>query len=200
MIRALLRIVGLATLAAGLVGALRQRQEAQAVRRGDLPPASASAQLPPTVRYGALAGSLAAWVPQRPEHPAGRLLVSAWAGPLTVIGYGLALLAGRRPVWDDELSCFVAIGMRGPTSRLLALLGADANTIGQVVLSTPSDPSRILLAHEAVHVRQTERLGPLLLPTYLWLGARYGYRDNPLERAARAGAHAFRQRSEATTD
>lgn len=193
MIVRLLRIVGIATVIVGIVGAVRQRREAQAVRRGELPPASASAQLTPREVYGPLAARLAGWVPPAPATPAGRWLTSAWAGPFTVVGYGLALAAGRRPTWDPELGCFVAAGMRGPSSRLLRLLGADANTIGQVVLSTPAEPSRVLLAHEAVHARQAERLGPLLLPAYLWLGARYGYRDNPLERAARIGAYRFRQ-------
>jgi hypothetical protein len=192
VIRTLLRLLFAATIVAGLVGAVRQRREAQAVRRGLLPPASASARFDPAVRYGSFAAPLAEWTPARPEHPVWRLAVSAWAGPFTVVGYGLALAAGRRPEWDDELGCFVATGMRGPTSRVLRLLGADANTIGQVVLATPETPSRVLLAHEAVHVRQAERLGPLLLPLYLWLGARYGYRDNPLERAARTGADRYR--------
>jgi hypothetical protein len=193
--RNLLRAAGLATLLAGLVGAVRQRRETQAVRRGELPPASASAQIPPTVRYGSLAQRLAAWVPARPATPAGRLVVTAWAGPMTAIGFGLALAAGRLPVWDDQLGCYVATGMRGPSSRLLELLGADANTVGQVVLATPAEPSRVLLAHESVHARQAERFGLLLLPTYVWLGARYGYRDNPFERAARLGAYRFRQAS-----
>ncbi len=162
------------------------------MRRGELPKASASVQLPPQVRYGTTVGRLADWVPAVPRTPAGRLAASAWAGPLTLVGYLLALLAGRRPRWDDELGCFVAAGMRGPSSRLLRALGADANTIGQVVLATPAEPSRVLLAHEAVHARQAERFGPLLLPAYLWLGARYGYRDNPLERAARVGAYRYR--------
>lgn len=196
--RRIVRLAGLATLVAGLVSAARQRGEAQAVRRGALPAASASAQLTPRVTYGTLTQRLADWVPPRPATPAGRLLASAWAGPFTLAGYGLALTARRRPVWDDELECFVASGMRGPSSRLLRLMGADANTIGQVVLATPAEPSRVLLAHEAVHARQAERLGPLLLPAYLWLGACYGYRDNPLERAARTGAYRFRRLAEGT--
>ena len=167
------------TVAAGLVSATRQRLEAAAVRRGELPAASAAAQLEPRVRYSQVARWLAAWVPSSPATPLGRVLASAWAGPFTVVGFVLALLAGRRPRWDPTLGCFVVTGMRGPSSRLLRALGADANTIGQVVLSTPADPSPVLLAHEAVHARQAERLGPLLLPTYLFLGARYGYRDNP---------------------
>lgn len=194
MIARLLRGVCAVTVAAGLVSAARQRLEAAAVRRGELPAASASAQLPPRVRYGKVASWLAACIPEPPRTPLGRGLAGAWAGPFTVVGWAIALLAGRRPRWDPTLSCFIVTGMRGPSSRLLRALGADANTIGQVVLSTPADPSPVLLAHEAVHARQAERLGPLLLPTYLVLGARYGYRDNPLERAARTGA--YRSRAE----
>lgn len=193
MMRRLVRAALAATIAAGMVSALRQRHEAQAIRRGRLPPASASADVPVRVRYSPVAARLAAWVPPPPRTRAGRIVASAWAGPLTVTGMLVAFAAGRAPAWDEELHCFVAAGMRGPTSRLLRLLGADANTIGQVVLATPAEPSRVLLAHEAVHARQAERFGPLLLPTYLWLGARYGYRDNPLERAARLGAR--RQRA-----
>jgi len=194
MIRLIGRAAVVATIAAGLVSAIRQRHEAQAIRRGELPPASASADVPVRVRYGQFATRLAAWVPAPPRSRFGRLAASAWAGPLTVIGLLIALVAGRPPVWDDELDCFVAAGMRGPTSRLLRLLGADANTIGQIVLASPAEPSRILLAHESIHARQAERFGPLLLPTYLWLGARYGYRDNPFERAARLGARRHRER------
>jgi hypothetical protein len=70
----------------------------------------------------------------------------------------------------------------------MRLVGAGANTVGQVVLCRSTMPSSALLDHEAVHVRQAERLGPLLVPAYLWLNAIRGYRDNPLEHAARLGA------------
>jgi hypothetical protein len=56
------------------------------------------------------------------------------------------------------------------------------------VLCRTSQPSAALLDHEALHVRQAERLGPLLFPVYVWLNAVYGYRDHPLERGARLGA------------
>jgi hypothetical protein len=84
----------------------------------------------------------------------------------------------------------VALGVGGPSGLALRSVGADANAIGAVVLCRQPDPPRFLLAHEVVHVRQAERLGPLLLVGYLWLAARYGYRDHPLERAARVGARA----------
>ncbi len=188
MIAALWRALVVATLAAGAVGVVRQRREALAIRRGDLPSASASADVAPRVTYGPIAQRLSAWVPAPPRTPLGRVVSSAWAGPLTVVGLGLAALSGRPPVWDPELHCFVVRGAGGPSRLALRSVGADANTIGQIVIATQAEPSGVLLAHEAVHARQAERFGPLLFPLYVWLGARYGYRDNPLERAARTGA------------
>lgn len=182
------QVVLWATLAAGAVGVLRQRREAVLVRRGALPAASASAALPGPAREGRAAARLAAWVPPAPRSTAGRLLAAAWAGPLTVVGFGVALLSGRRPRWSATWGCFVAESVGGVSAAALRSVGAEANTIGQVVLSRRSPLPTTLLAHEVVHVRQAERLGPLLLPAYLWLGARYGYRHHPLERAARLGA------------
>jgi len=189
MLRRLVSAATLATLATGIVGVVRQRREAAAVARGELPRASASAQLPATTSYGPLAARLAEWVPGPPRTTVSRLAAAAWAGPLTALGLGLALLAGRVPRWSPEHGCFLARGVAGPSGVALKWVGASANTVGQVVLSTGSTPSPALLAHEVVHVRQSERFGPLLLPVYVWLGARYGYRDHPLERAARGGAH-----------
>lgn len=177
-----------ATLAAGLVGVVRQRSEADRVRRGELLPASAAADLPPEREPGTLEARIAAWAPQRPSTTAGRVAAALWAGPLTALGLVLAALAGRRPRWDPAHACLVVDGIRGPSAVALRAVRADANTIGQVVLSRHERTPDSLLAHEAMHVRQTERLGPLLFPAYVWLAARYGYRDHPLERSARAGA------------
>ena len=188
MIAALWRALVIGTLIAGAVGAVRQRREATATRRGELPPASASADVDPRVSYGPLARRLSAWVPAPPRTPFGRVVSSVWAGPLTVVGLGLAILSGRSPAWDPDLHCLVVRGAGGPSKVALRSVGAHANTVGQIVIATQAQPSAVLLAHEAVHARQAERFGPLLFPLYVWLGARYGYRDNPLERAARAGA------------
>lgn len=188
----LLRRVGLgaavATLGAGLVGVLRQRAEVARVARGELPRATAAADLTPVSAPGPIGARVARWEPARPATPAGRVLAALWALPMTTVGLTLAVLAGRRPRWDERHGCLVVDAIRGPSAVALRAVGADANTIGQVVLSRHQRTPEVLLAHEAVHVRQTERLGPLLLPTYVWLAARYGYRDHPLERAARAGA------------
>lgn len=188
MITALWRALVVGTLIAGAIGAVRQRREAAATHRGELPPASASADVAPRVSYGPLAGRLSTWVPPPPRTPLGRYVTSAWAGPLTVVGLALAALSGRSPTWEPDLHCFVVRGAGGPSRLALRSVGAHANTVGQIVIATQPSPSGVLLAHEAVHARQAERFGPLLFPLYVLLGARYGYRDNPLERAARAGA------------
>lgn len=197
MIRRLGSILLAATVVASVVGVVRQRQEARAVRAGTLPRASAAAALPPRAPQPPWAERLATWVPDRPSTPAGRVAATVWAAPLTAAGLVLAALAGRLPRWDAELGCFVVRGAGGPSRAALGFVRASANTVGQVVLSPGADPDPILLAHEAVHARQAERLGLLLLPAYAWLSARFGYRDNPLERAARLGAARAREAREA---
>lgn len=181
-----------AFLLAGVVAIARQRLEAQAVRRGTLPRASAAAALPPQRPQPAWAERLAAWVPERPVTPLGRVVAAVWSAPLTAVGLVLAGLAGSRPRWDPVLGCFVVRDAGGPSRVALGAVGASANTVGLVVLSPGATPDPVLLAHEAVHARQAERLGPLLLPLYVALSARFGYRDNPLERAARLGARKAR--------
>jgi hypothetical protein len=185
MIRRLGWLALVATLAAGVVGAVRQRTEVEQVRRGTQSRFSDAVAGP---RTDGVAARLAAWVPEPPRTSAGRVAAAVWAAPLTSIGFLMAAAAGRRPRWSAEHGCWVVEGVRGPSGVALRTVGADANAIGQVVLSRSTISSRALLAHEAVHVRQAERLGPLLFPAYLWLAARYGYRDHPLERAARLGA------------
>jgi len=167
------------TLVAGAVGIVRQRREA---RRPAGPSGTAGADRP------AVLERLATWVPERPRTTTGRTIAALWSSPLTVVGLAFASLAGARPRWDETHGCLIATGVGGASRRALTFVGADANTIGQVVLSRVERPSAGLVAHEAVHVRQAERLGPLLVPLYAVLGALRGYRENPLERAARLGA------------
>lgn len=187
-LRGTLTAASAATLAAGATGVLRQRAESGRVRRGALPPASAASDLPPARPPGAIGGHVATWQPARPRTWTGRVAAAIWAAPLTVPGLVLAGLGGRVPRWDATHGCFVATGIGGPSRIALDAVGADANTVGQVVIARRTELSPALLAHEVAHVRQGERLGATLLPAYLWLAARYGYRDHPLERAARASA------------
>jgi len=189
------RLVGAvwtATLVAGVVGVARQRTEALRVRRGELAPDGPDGARPPASAHDPVSALLASWVPAPPRTLAGQWAATVWSAPLTAVGLAVAFASGARPRWDAGRRCLVATGVGGPSGLALRLVGAGANTVGQVVLCRSAEPSTALLDHEAVHVRQGERLGPLLIPAYLWLNALHGYRDNPLEHAARRGARAAR--------
>lgn len=169
-------LAGVGGVALGVARRLRERAAQRAGRRL------------PAAQLGPLADQLAHWVPAAPASDGVRMVTGAWAGPLTTIGALLAGMGGARAAWDGARGCWVATGVAGPSGWVLSRLGFDANTIGHVVLVRGDTPSAALLDHEAVHVRQAERLGPLLPLLYGACAARYGYRDNPLERAARRGA------------
>lgn len=178
-------------LALGAVSGLRQRYEARQVRRGRRAPATAAVSVLPRKQGGPLARRVGGWRPDRPAATPTRVAGTVWAAPLTAVGFLAAAVSGTRPEWHDELGCWVATGIGGPLGWALRRLGVNASTVGQVVLSRDRRPSPLLLAHEAAHARQAERLGPLLPLLYFWWGARHGYRDNPLERSARLAARAW---------
>lgn len=121
-----------------------------------------------------------------------RWLVYVWAAPTTLIGLllgGLALLTGGH------------VHRRGGTlefhggwlGKLLAATpaGATAMTVGHVILGRHIEGLDRCRAHELVHVRQAETLGPLFIPAYFaasawaWLRGRHLYRDNWFEVDAR---------------
>lgn len=183
-----LRAALTATLAAGVVGALRQRSETQRARAGHtIRIGPAGLTLAPR-REGRLSRRLAAWTPAPPRSTLGRVAGTVWASPLTAAGLLMGATTGGRARWDAEHGCLVIEGATRGSARLLKTVGAGANAVGHVVVSTYDEIPPLVLAHEAGHVRQAERLGPLLFPIYLWSSARYGYRDNPIERGARAAA------------
>jgi hypothetical protein len=182
------RVAWTATLAAGAIGVIRQRRQAAAVAAGALVSDGPDGTRPPERTPGPLGSLLAGWLPPPPRTLTGQLAATAWSAPLTLIGLAVAGISGATLRWDPTRRCLLATGVRGPSRAALRFVGAGANAIGQVVLCRTDDPSAALLDHEAVHVRQAERLGPLLVPAYLWLNAIHGYRDHPLERAARLGA------------
>lgn len=131
---------------------------------------------------------IAGWDPPRPLDRTTAARRAAWAAPATVAGLGLAALGRGEVQWDGEVGGWVARNVRGPSGAMLRIAGMSANTVGQSVLCVTPEPSRPLLDHEQIHVRQFERLGLLMYPLYLWYSARHGYRTNPLEIAARRGA------------
>ncbi len=175
--------------AVGLVaaGAARRLREVQQVRRGTVAPLGPATRTLPG-RQGPVAARIDSWHPSPPATATGRVAAAAWAAPLTTLGALLARAGGARATWDPRRGCWVATGVAGPSRVLLRALGLSANAIGQVVVVVTPRASAALLDHEVVHVRQAERLGPLLPLLYAWFSARYGYRENPLERGARAGA------------
>ncbi len=170
-----------------VVGSARRLHELRQTRTGAAAPLGPATRTVPG-RQGPLAGRIDHWDPAPPRTRAGRVATAAWAAPLTTVGGLLAGLGGARATWDGDRGCWVATGVRGPSAVLLRALGLSANAIGHIVVVRRTRVSPSLLDHESVHVRQAERLGPLLPLLYAWFTARYGYRENPFERAARSGA------------
>lgn len=131
---------------------------------------------------------LARWVPDRPRTDVGRIAAAAWAAPATLLGFCVASAAGGHRRWEPTIGVWLVEDGTGPVADAQRALGWIANTIGYVVIGRDGSLPPRTLAHESVHVRQHERFGPLLLPVYLWYLVRRGYRDHPLERAARRAA------------
>lgn len=179
--------LAVATTTLAATGTARRLLEVRRTRRGGAAPLGPATR---TIagRQGPLATRVDTWCPAPPRTHAGRLLAAAWAGPLTTVGGLLAAAGGARATWDVHRGCWVATGVGGLSGLVLATLGLHANAIGQIVVVRTRGASASLLDHEVVHVRQAERLGPLLPVLYGWFSARYGYRENPLERGARHGA------------
>ena len=118
-----------------------------------------------------------------------------WASPNTALGlllWPLALLPGGRAqvvdgvleLWGPPYAWFLRsfTGLAG---------GADAMTLGHVVLARSAEAHERTRLHERVHVWQCCALGPLFLPAYglssLWClcRRRHPYLDNAFERHAR---------------
>jgi hypothetical protein len=113
-----------------------------------------------------------------------------WALPVTALGLplaGLAVVTGGSLRWRDGVveACGGVVGRLLRGSRLHR--GGAAVTLGHVILAR--DPASLDQSrpHEMYHVRQFERLGPLLLPMYwaiglcLWWRGYDPYLDHPLE-------------------
>lgn len=157
------------------------------------PPLGASVDarmLPPAWEPPALR-ALARWEPRAPRHPLARAAAYAWAAPLTLAGLAAGCLAGVRPEVREGVLLFARA--RGPAGAVLRSRRYAAGAVGHVVIAV-GDPGPGLFAHELVHVRHAERLGPLTVPVYLALLGVYGYARHPLERAARRAARRAAER------
>ena len=108
-----------------------------------------------------------------------------WTLPNTILGLLLGALTFQRP----RLHGAAIVFDRVPRGLTLAMRTFDraAMTIGFVIVSGVPVEGR-LLAHELKHVRQYMAWGPFFIPVYLLLAVPYGYRQHPMERAARRAA------------
>ena len=127
-----------------------------------------------------------------------RPLAYLWAGPATLIGLVILVLAsmsgGRARRVQGVLEVHGGL-VHWLLTRLVPIAGgASAITLGHVVVGRDADCLERCRAHEQVHVRQYERWGPLMIPAYFasslvaWLRGRHYYLDNAFERAARGAA------------
>jgi hypothetical protein len=128
-----------------------------------------------------------------------RLLAVTWAAPCSLIGLclgALALLVGGRGARVGGVLEFSFPVHHGLGRSIAARLTFAAITFGHVVVGTAPVQLALLRAHERVHVRQYEILGPLFLVAYPLasiLAAARGrppYRGNWFEEQARRAAAA----------
>ena len=114
-----------------------------------------------------------------------RALAYLWALPGTLVGlvFGATTISAPR-VRDGVLAFESARGFGALHRRM----GFAAITFGHVVIANRPLDDR-LWAHELVHVRQWQLLGPIMLLAYPLASIR-GYRRNPFEAAARRKAGA----------
>jgi hypothetical protein len=108
-----------------------------------------------------------------------------WALPGTIIGLLLGATTLSRPHVRDGVLVFS--GSRG-FGALHRRMGFSAITFGHVVIAN-RPLGEATWAHELVHVRQWEILGPFMILAYP-LASVAGYRRNPFEASARRKAGA----------
>jgi hypothetical protein len=114
-----------------------------------------------------------------------RALAYLWASPGSLLGLLLGATTLARPSVRNGVLVFES---RKGFAALHRRFGFAAITLGHVMIVN-APPSDVLWAHERVHVRQWEILGPLMLVAYP-LASVAGYRRNPFEAAARRQAGA----------
>ena len=93
-----------------------------------------------------------------------------WAGPTTFIGIVLAFASLRRghvAIVDGVIEAHSPFLRRALASFTPLARGADAMTLGHVVIGRDARALEMTRAHERVHVRQYEWWGPLFVSAYL---------------------------------
>jgi hypothetical protein len=122
-----------------------------------------------------------------------KIAVMVWASPYSIIGLSIGcvgiLFGGRARIVGPTIE-FYDGGIKWFVHRLPHGQFTLALTLGHVILGQTDAALAISRKHEAVHVAQYERWGPLMLPAYLlsscyvYLAGKRFYRDNPFEREA----------------
>ncbi len=112
-------------------------------------------------------------------------LAYLWALPGTLVGLIVGATTISAPRVRDGVLAFESSRGFGALHRRM---GFAAITFGHVVIANRPLDDR-LWAHELVHVRQWQLLGPVMLLAYP-LASLAGYRRNPFEAAARRKAGA----------
>ncbi len=123
-----------------------------------------------------------------------RILPYLWAAPASFLGLCCVSLAqlsgGKSRVVDGVLEVQGGLVARVLESATPLVGGAQAMTLGHVVVAQDQSALDRTRAHERVHVGQYERWGPFFIPAYLLSSAlvalRGGdsYLDNPFEKEA----------------
>lgn len=125
---------------------------------------------------------------------AARLLAYLWAAPTSLVGLLVALpvlvAGGRCHLVDGVLEVHGPL-LEWALRRCVPLRGgAQAMTLGHVVLGRDAACLTGSRSHERIHVAQCERWGPFFLPAYGvaslvgWWRHGDAYRGNAFERAA----------------
>jgi hypothetical protein len=122
-------------------------------------------------------------------------LADLWMLPTSLLGLLLAVLGGARPYAVRPNGSWWWVGSHGIWGWFFTHEDRTATTIGGIVVVAPRrKDSPNVIAHEAIHVKQGRRWGPLFVPAYfaiaawLWLHGKRPYEDHPWELAAIAAA------------
>lgn len=134
------------------------------------------------------------WIGYAHNGSVSRFFRYLWAGPATLMGLIVAFALTRRgriACVDGVIEAHSPLLERALDSFTPLACGAEAMTLGHVVLGRNARALEVTRQHERVHVRQYESWGPFFLPAYFLAGAyalvtgRHPYFDNRFELEAR---------------